>query len=449
MLDDFGNIFNDDLSLSSFISMEGKYLVAGGIPPSVSFDSDTASQFGGSLHGRFHDVDNNKSVMLEALEGVEKMGMDGGMHNRLYSPTPMAGLPPGRAAVPMPMQDLLGNDDGSAMAVAVTNEDGKLKAKFVPIASEIAEGKICDNGKTKKPNRMQQLGSRVPLKPQYDTVKRQNTRKWKMFETDLGLLEADLREYMRRTAYDVPVEQFQTIVRMSEGDVCEGRISVTVGITQVLDFARRLLAEHQQMAMHLREHGWFSREMMRKICALIRGIDYEVHRTFMYDSNEECCDGVGMYDIWQGYHRKIPKKRRGKKGKKGEDKVGYVGKPETFGDAELSESEANSVCSTVELTDCDTTSFSAVQHSPNKGNWVRIQEKVFEKMLNNHRLSILVLPELYKTKVWKKVLHSRSGIKNCGYSAVDAWADVESVAGQLRTNCEFRKFLAELRCTCE
>ena len=235
---------------------------------------------------------------------------------------------------------------------------------------------------------------------------------------------------------------------MMESDVCDGRISTTIGVQQVVDFARRLLADHQLRAMESKQQHYFDQREMRALWTHTRHIEKQAYRLNCYDSDEECCDGVGMYNIWKGYLPNTVKKKGGKKGKKGQSKVGYVGPPETFGDAELSDSDANSIYSTVQLTDCDTTSSSVTRRPVNKGHRIRNEEKAFEKICKNHQLSIVVLPELYKRKVWKKVADSRIAISNRGYSALDAWEDVKSVAGKLRTNCEFQKLLREISITC-
>ena len=124
--------------------------------------------------------------------------------------------------------------------------------------------------------------------------------------------------------------------------------------------------------------------------------------------------------------------------------IGYVGEPESFADAELSESDADTVCSVNNSTDTESLLSYVTEGTVYKAAKRRHEQKKFQKMMERHRFGIKMLPERLQEKALYAIRQSKIAIENRGYTANDAWENVQSTTGKLRTNCELRKLFAEM-----
>ncbi len=92
----------------------------------------------------------------------------------------------------------------------------------------------------------------------------------------------------------------------------------------------------------------------------------------------------------------------------------------------------------------DASSHNAGKSSAIKAALIRHETNAYTKIARNHRLCIVVLPQEFWNKVIGKVVAGRRAIKDRGYTARDAWKEVEGITGKLRGNLDMRRLLKKL-----
>ena len=125
-------------------------------------------------------------------------------------------------------------------------------------------------------------------------------------------------------------------------------------------------------------------------------------------------------------------------------KIGYVEGPETFGDAELSESELENCPSAVDLTDCVTASSCTAGCDAVKAARIRHETNAYHKIARRHHLGITVLPCTLRNRAITSIVKARRAIWDRGYTAKDAWKEVEDVMGKLWCDSDMRRLLTKM-----
>ena len=293
-------------------------------------------------------------------------------------------------------------------------------------------------------------GSEVPVvmtteppQPERLTFAERNLGMWKEFESDLRHARENILKYVEYKDYNVEFHNMLPMERSIGSAILSGGMSVSVGLLKAVLFYRKLLLEHHDQA---ERHG--------------ESLEFdETSRMFIMDrlgKIEKCA--------WECTRRKAlaePMKRQMRWPRSVDDigsradfkamrevimgRIMYVGGPETFGDAELSSDNSDSSCADSELTSMpDVSSRNAGKSSAIKAARTRHERNAYIKIARNHRLCIVVLPEGLRNTVIKKVLEGRRAIEDRGYTASDAWEDVEGITGKLRGNLDMRRLLKKL-----
>lgn len=384
--------------------------------------------------------------------------------------------------------------------MAITEERGELKAKFVQIATGIAtevatssdgNGDIAgvtnmevdESSETGAVNGDDDMPDSCEL-----NLGELNAVKWDMLEHQLHLVQDTVDYYVEKRPEGVPFDSVRKVIKEIRRKVHRG-MSPRLGVSMVFHHIDGLINEHQERTEKKMDTDTFNDDVLKHVVATISSIRKEVYASDYFkndynmawikqhvlpqlefapddDNDSNPCFTINVAKLEDEMNEVVKDSKAQLKcaDKEAEASavddamaqinmlgrsVGYVGGPETFGDADISDSSADSCCclpGVCNLCSKDSnSSFLTVDEYSEayKAAQRRNEENILTRIIKKHDLGIILLPELLRQKAYHFILEGRKAIRNRGYTAKDAWSDLEDILGKLRPNTELRRIFTQ------
>ena len=266
---------------------------------------------------------------------------------------------------------------------------------------------------------------------------------WNQYESDRKFIRDNIGSYIEYNTYDVGFNHVIAVERTIGSAIYSGGLSVSVGIMKLVLHVRKLLYEHHEKVERHGDSLKFDVAYLDFIMDRLSNMEKCARRLTRRKALEDqiapelrwprSVDEIGCKEDCKALREMI------------RTRIMYVGGPETFGDAELSSDDSECSCANSELTSVtDVSSHNAGKSNAIKAVRIRHETNAYIKIARNHRLCIVVLPQEFRNKVLQKVVVGRRAIEDRGYTASDAWEDVEGFTGKLQGNLDMRRLLKKL-----
>ena len=403
----------------------------------TTFEEEADTTIDSSSFGWFHDLDDAEYVAeVPGVVGGEAMA-DISLEDGWSSPqntsaaelkfwldgtdnAPMADSPYEMDVTPIPFGEVATKDDDEIASTEQGQQKSDMKDAYIPVVAAWGKKVIGEEGANAVPVELAEEA--IDLTEENASNKQCSVEVWEQLEETVTLLNESLRKYSQNNTGYADVKCQMSFVKTK----------VNHGTWNPRQGASWLLLKMWDIL-----HTWDINKKLNE-----------------NDRKESWVQDIGrrmaMVEIVLYNDEQLGKKlapRNGRNGGDGEavvNVIGYVGEPETFADDELSESDTDSHCSMNDHTDTESPLSYLTESDVYKTARRRHEQVKFTKRMKRHYFGIMVLPEMLKQKALYAITQSRIAIEDRGYTADDAWDNVQSTMGKLRTNCELRKLLAEM-----
>lgn len=352
-----------------------------------------------------------------------------------------------------PVGKFLVDVNGAPVAITITEDKGKLETSLVPIAQKVAKAENCNHPCLKS-------GKDV------EDISKKNQVKWEQLEYEMHLCKDLVERCVEEESYGIGFEKLDDVYKTVKLEVCSGRMSAQGGMSKFFDYMRGLLDVYVTVIRGKKEYGRLKIDLLGEALETMTTVEYETYNSGYYgvgyknvemeESTEESNSRSSTisdsdYSVSDESEMSLIVQAAiacgGRACSNTEDpKIGQVHGPEDFGDAELSESDTDSEWDADNASDSDTVSSEENEVTDckvYKAARVRRELNAFAKLLKRYNLGLSMLPELLKQRTFATVTEKRQAIENRGYTAKQAFADLQEKVGKLRPNAEIRKMFLQ------